>query len=160
MLKFWPGIPQGGLAMVSAWLGHIGRAWTGEPSDIAAALQHVHQAIQFLLRVSSEDLTACRDRSGCHSCDILAYQSGQQDEALHSKKTTSSSCLNDGAASRSYTSMHCVSTTDFRPFWSVYQYATLTQKARTAHIVFVTTYVPVSTHMGWEVMVGHKATPH
>ena len=38
--------------MVTAWLGHMGRAWTGEPSDIAAALQHVHQAIQYLLRVS------------------------------------------------------------------------------------------------------------
>ena len=37
--------------MVTAWLGHMGRAWTGEPSDIAAALQHVHQAIQYLLRV-------------------------------------------------------------------------------------------------------------
>ena len=37
--------------VVAAWLGHIGRAWTGEPDDIAAALQHVHQAIQFLLQV-------------------------------------------------------------------------------------------------------------
>ena len=37
--------------MVTAWLGHMGRAWTGEPSDVAAALQHVQQAIQYLLRV-------------------------------------------------------------------------------------------------------------
>lgn len=45
--------------MVTAWLGHMGRAWTGEPSDIAAALQHVHQAIQYLLRVRTMTTAAC-----------------------------------------------------------------------------------------------------
>jgi hypothetical protein len=59
--------------MVSAWLGHIGRAWTGEPSDIAAALQHVHQAIQFLLRVrNGKALAAPGNSLSCCSCIRLS----------------------------------------------------------------------------------------
>lgn len=42
---------QAGLAVVKAWLGHIGKTWCGSPADISACLQHTQQAVAYLLQV-------------------------------------------------------------------------------------------------------------
>jgi len=42
---------QAGLAVVKAWLGHIGRMWCGSPADITACLHHSQQAVAYLLQV-------------------------------------------------------------------------------------------------------------
>lgn len=41
---------QGGLAVVKAWLTHIGRTWCGGPTEIAACLVHSQQAVAYLLQ--------------------------------------------------------------------------------------------------------------
>ena len=43
---------QAGLAVVKAWLGHIGKTWCGSPADISACLQHTQQAVAYLLQVT------------------------------------------------------------------------------------------------------------
>lgn len=43
---------QAGLAVVKAWLGHIGRTWCGGPADIASCLVHSQQAVSYLLSVA------------------------------------------------------------------------------------------------------------
>lgn len=42
---------QAGLAVVRAWLGHIGKTWCGSPADISACLYHTQQAVSYLLQV-------------------------------------------------------------------------------------------------------------
>lgn len=54
---------QGGLAVVKAWLAHIGRTWCGGPSDIAECLVHSQQAVAYLLQ-GKADFSRMAERSG------------------------------------------------------------------------------------------------
>eukprot|EP00208_Stichococcus_sp_RCC1054_P002079 CAMPEP_0206143610 /NCGR_PEP_ID=MMETSP1473-20131121/21153_1 /ASSEMBLY_ACC=CAM_ASM_001109 /TAXON_ID=1461547 /ORGANISM="Stichococcus sp, Strain RCC1054" /LENGTH=1690 /DNA_ID=CAMNT_0053539093 /DNA_START=726 /DNA_END=5798 /DNA_ORIENTATION=+ len=62
---------QAGLAVVKAWLGHIGRTWCGGPADIASCLVHSQQAVSYLL--SGKDEVARMAERGADSGEVVAH---------------------------------------------------------------------------------------